>query len=379
MVQPIQSKTNFDQIYSELKRQINDLSGEQVDNAANNIIRLFEHSSSSQNLDGVTELIDLFFTKINAANLGSDQSERIPPLKEMTRRCIFIIPAELHLAVFEYLPVRDMLNMRLVCRELKELIDSCPILQRQIAYNKLVKTQHLTLPVDTINHAFVQNRFAIEIKNDLPLAHLTMELSCTFKRCSHLIVKNCNPNALKQLFDFLSYDNSLLTLTLINCTLDEENISQMLSLLDKKTEEIAPIKIYFCNASAPNRKLNAKLYETSSHRIEIISDEKVHEYGVETFLHHAELHKTVRDFEEAVRDYETKGEKVLEVFDAMNEHAKASITSSIWYSALMNFKSDGSPPLEQIQKDVRKYIAQFPHHPAVINAAHSENSGELSN
>jgi hypothetical protein len=316
----------------------------------------------------------LLMTKVEEAREHERAPWGTPSPPSFSQLQLDQMPHELLLEILLLLPIENLLAMRLVCNPFKDLIDGTPELQVRIAYHLLQKMQpNCYIPLDDLKTDLTQNKLSVEVNNNLCLWKLTQDtsslpqLNSTVSWINHLIVKNAKPKELTKLFTKLQENKRLLTLYLLNCEVDSEALT-FLKLLQIRFADDQKFPIfYFCDLKAIDCELPIE-FSTASSNIVLIESNRATAYSIERFLSEESDLIAAREFDLQVQNESSSGELVLKKMEALKSAIKAGIVSSIWHSKLM---SQDSLTISKslMQRVVKAFVVEYPHHPAVRAAA----------
>ncbi len=366
--------------FTALKEQITSLGSDteatchtnQFDLIYNN---LFQHSKSCSNpehLQNTQYMSALFFDKIRSLPQFSEKTADCTRLVAITNETVFRLPDELLLEIFSTLSIPELLEKRKICSYYKHLIDGSYLLQTKIAHHYLIKNVHLSnIPIDDIKYVFHENRLAIDIRNTVPVFNFADKLGRVVPWTSHLIVRDCDASASHRLLSLLKEHRRLTTLSLMNCELNDQCISDLQELQQAKDENCRLPHFNFCNVNTSNGMGLPHPLSSASERIRVITPEEANEYSLEKFQSEESDIASLHEFEHMVLNREVASINVLKAYDSIRDVIQRGIVSSIWYSAIMDPDGATQVPFEEIQLRVREYISSNPHHPAVINGVTS--------
>jgi hypothetical protein len=302
--------------------------------------------------------------------------KKTPEIDPLSPSRFIQLPPEISLEVLLLLPVEDLLRLRHTCTSYKTFIDNTPELQSRISYYFIQKVKpecHILL--EELRVDLTCNKLSVEVGNDLCLWKLTHktdsmpQLNITIPWISHLTIKGGEPNQLTTLFKQLLESNRLTTLCLLDCKIDLETWELLKSLQNSSHDDKNIPVFYFCNLHTAGFELPAEL-STLSPNIITIEPSKAFEYSMERFLTQESDWIAVKEFGQQVQNDSLPGEVVLKKWQELKPILRAGIIHSIWYSKLMPLAGEDLPTSERlIQKQVKAFIAEDPHHPAVRAAA----------
>ncbi len=274
------------------------------------------------------------------------------------------LPGDLILLILHILPIKDILNLRLVCLMLQRIIDSDPDLQSLISYEKLkIMPGQNNIPLNDLKFDYTDQKLSVEVNNNLCLWKLThTPLKQTLPWINHLIVKNGKPEELLELFNQLKENQRLTKIYLLNCELDADASN---SLKQLQNPSFSRIPDFYCSDL---KTLNCESPSYGPHLYKLESNQES-EYSIDRFVTKDSDRIALKKFSEQFERESPSGEKILENLESLKSVIKTGIISSIWFSAVMPVHGTNSSfSKNHTALAVTTFISMNPQHPSISAA-----------
>lgn len=261
------------------------------------------------------------------------------------------LPKEILLDVFSFVPAKQLLELKTICREHNNLIGTDKSSQVRIAELYIIKKQpQANIPLNDLKHFLCDTNLVLEVNGDMSVFHLTNDLTPAIPWIKELIVKNCGATHLAKLADLLKGSKQLSTLWLYKCQLDKTCLPTLQGLTLDGNKKKTELNLCCCDMEDELTEINNIPIE-NAYQFDIENQET----GVDD----------MEEFELQVSDASASLEDVIRAFDCLKTTLRAGVITFLWHALL---KKEGLEPRDYIADQARLFIEQNPHHPAVAAA-----------
>lgn len=274
-----------------------------------------------------------------------------------------LLPQEMMLEIFFYLSVPELLKIRQWNRFFQNFIDTTPFLQARISHFALILSQkRYYIPSDQLKLYLEESKLMVEINQSLCLWKLNLYCSKELSSISYLVVKNCLPDDLKNLFNHLVNSQQLTTLYLCDYEFNQDCYDTFQKMV-QHLNQVRKCTFYLCHVKTPEYKP----LEEEQKGIRRIEKNQHELCTIEFFLHNEFDDQALNRFEEKVKSKHSTAEEVLASAHALRPHVLLPIISSIWHIIFMDPSSSCILQHKMVEQ-VMEFLKQNPHNSVVLSA-----------